>query len=216
MSDRQFGMPARCTAFGKSMPKGSLVGFCTTCLYFAALTLWMYSNVYSTMSLCLDTQQRSKEGHLFVLDSQVDSPALGRFILSRLGFPALNSKEGTAYLNNNAAVMRLFQEVLWSKHPGGTVHSQTWALYNAFSALGNRTSCPRVVESNGGSLICQRNVHMKYAIPDTKYAPLAHRCTGISNQFVADHDYWSLVMRQAWSQSTVDISKYYRWYEYLH
>lgn len=94
----------------KSMPKGSLVGFCTTCLYFAALTFWMYSNVYSTMSLCLDTQQRSKEGHLFVLDSQVDSPALGRFILSRLGFPALNSKEGPAYLNNSAAVLRLFQK----------------------------------------------------------------------------------------------------------
>lgn len=125
----------------KSMPRGSLVGFCATCLYFAALTLWMYSNVCSAISLCLDTQQRNKEEDLFVLDRQIDSLALRRFILSGLGSPALSSKDEPAYLNNSAAVMRLFQEVLWSKHPSGIVRSQTQALYNAFSALGNDAGC---------------------------------------------------------------------------
>lgn len=121
----------------KSMPRESLTGFCATCLYFAALALWMYSAASTGDGNGKGDDVEKQD--IFPLDSEIDSATLRRFTISGYGTPVLSSGEQPVYLDTKAAVMRLFQQVLWSKHPGGTVHSQTRALYNAFSALGSLT-----------------------------------------------------------------------------
>lgn len=128
----------------KSMPQESLTSFCATCLYFAALALWMYSTVSTGDGNRGDVEKQD----IFALDAEIDSAALRPFTISGYGTPVLSSVEQPVYLDNKAAVMRLFQQVLWSKHPGGTVHSQTRALYNAFSALGSLTGMKGLGDSS--------------------------------------------------------------------
>ncbi|OJJ85014.1 uncharacterized protein ASPGLDRAFT_73735 [Aspergillus glaucus CBS 516.65] len=122
----------------KLIPSRAVTGFYATCLYFAALALWMYSTVSTIRSPSQTNRQNDvEEPVLFLLDAEVDAIALRRFILSGHGTPALGTADDPAYLNDQAAVMRCFREVLCSNHPGGTVHGQTRALNNAFSALGS-------------------------------------------------------------------------------
>lgn len=122
----------------KLIPSRAVTGFYATCLYFAALALWMYSTVSTIKSPSQTNRQNDVEKQvLFLLDAEVDAIALRRFILSGHGTPALGTADDPAYLNDQAAVMRCFREVLCSNHPGGTVHGQTRALNNAFSALGS-------------------------------------------------------------------------------
>ena len=131
----------------KSMPRESFIGFCATCLYFAALALWMYSATTASSAGGSNGGNVEKQD-VFFLDIEIDSTALRRFTTSGYGTPVLSSGEQPIYLDNKAAVMRLFQQVLWSKHPGGTVHSQTRALYNAFSALGSLTGMKGLGDSS--------------------------------------------------------------------
>lgn len=131
----------------KSMPRESFIGFCATCLYFAALAIWMYSAAIASSAGDSNGGNVEKQG-VFPLDTEIDSTALRRFTISGYGTPVLSSGDQPIYLDNKAAVMRLFQQVLWSKHPGGTVHSQTRALYNAFSALGSLTGVKGLGDSS--------------------------------------------------------------------
>lgn len=120
----------------RSMPPGSLTAFCAICLYYAALALWSFGTVFSLKGLHPDTAS-DNDGTLFLLDGETDSAALRRFTVSGQGIPALSSSKQRVHLNDRAAVMGLFQELLRSKHRGGTSDQQTRALNQAFSVLGN-------------------------------------------------------------------------------
>ncbi|KAB8269737.1 hypothetical protein BDV30DRAFT_229551 [Aspergillus minisclerotigenes] len=124
----------------RCIPPGLLTGFCATCLYFAALALWTYSTVTAPEASSgreLRTESALQHG-TFLLDGE-GSPggALRRFVISGQGIPALSSGSGPAYLDNQAAVMRLFQQVLRSNYPSQAIPQQAQTLYHAFSALGS-------------------------------------------------------------------------------
>ncbi|KAE8375693.1 hypothetical protein BDV26DRAFT_283262 [Aspergillus bertholletiae] len=119
---------------------GRLTGFCATCLYFAALALWTYSTVTGLEgpSAREHRTELAFERNPFFLDGEGSSSgALRRFVISGQGIPALSSGSGPAYLDNQAAVMRLFQQVLRSKYPSQTIPQQAQTIYHAFSALGS-------------------------------------------------------------------------------
>nr|AAT65713.1 putative transcription factor [Aspergillus flavus] len=124
----------------RCIPPGLLTGFCATCLYFAALALWTYSTVTAPEESSgreVRTESALQHG-TFLLDGE-GSPggALRRFVISGQGIPALSSGSGPAYLDNQAAVMRLFQQVLRSNYPSQAIPQQAQTLYHAFSALGS-------------------------------------------------------------------------------
>ncbi|KAB8261866.1 hypothetical protein BDV32DRAFT_148188 [Aspergillus pseudonomiae] len=125
---------ARCIA------PGLLTGFCATCLYFAALALWTYSTVTApdgSSGRELRTDMAVQRGAFFLDGESSSSGALRRFVISGQGIPALSSGSEPAYLDNQAAVMRLFQQVLRSKYPSQAIPQQAQTLYHAFSALGS-------------------------------------------------------------------------------
>ncbi|KAJ5372052.1 C6 and C2H2 transcription factor [Penicillium concentricum] len=123
----------------RSIPPGSLTDFCATCLYFSALALWSLSTIFSSNGLASGVGNDNDET-VFLLDGESDSAALRRFTLSGLGAPALSSPNRHVPLNDRAAVMRFFQQLLGLKYRGGASDQQTRALNNAFSVLGNTNS----------------------------------------------------------------------------
>lgn len=125
----------------RSMPPGSLTAFCATCLYFAALALWSFSTISSSKSPALGAGNGNSEA-VFLLDGEICNDALRRFTVSGQGMPALSSSDKHVPLDDRAAVMRLFRQLLRSKHRGGTSDQQTRALNYAFTMLGshNRTA----------------------------------------------------------------------------
>ncbi|KAE8154449.1 hypothetical protein BDV25DRAFT_172098 [Aspergillus avenaceus] len=123
----------------KSIPPGHLTGFGTTCLYFAALALWTYSAI-SAPGDSAHSEPKSDSGpprRILLLDDENNNGAVRRFVVSGQGIPALSSENGPARLDDEAAVMRLFQQVLRSKYHNHTVPQQTQAVSHAFSALGS-------------------------------------------------------------------------------
>ncbi|QQK41299.1 C6 and C2H2 transcription factor [Penicillium digitatum] len=123
----------------RSMPSGSLTGFCATCVYFSALALWSLSTIISSSDLTLDAGNDDDET-VFLLDGESDSAALRRFTLFGQGTPAISSFNQHIPLNDRAGVMRFFQQLLRLKYHGGNSDQQTRALNNAFSVLGNTYS----------------------------------------------------------------------------
>jgi hypothetical protein len=123
----------------KAIPPSLLTDFCATCLYFAALALWTYSTVSAREgSLAQELKSDSPTGRgVFLLDSESSNGALRRYVVSGQGIPALSAGSGPAYLDNQEAVMRLFQQILRSKYPGQSIPQQAQTLYHAFSALGS-------------------------------------------------------------------------------
>ncbi|KAE8139742.1 hypothetical protein BDV38DRAFT_291020 [Aspergillus pseudotamarii] len=124
----------------KCIPPGLLTGFCATCLYFAALALWTYSTVTAPEGSSgreLRTDLALQHGTFFLDGEGSPGGAVRRFVISGQGIPALSSGSGPAYLENQAAVMRLFQQVLRSKYPSQAIPQQAQTLYHAFSALGS-------------------------------------------------------------------------------
>jgi hypothetical protein len=120
----------------KSMPLGSLTDFCATCLYFSALAVWSLGPILSSNSPASDVGYDNDET-VFLLDGDSDGAALRRFTLSGQGTLAISSPNGHVPLNDRAAAMRLFQQLLRSRSRGGVSDQQTRALNNAFSVLGN-------------------------------------------------------------------------------
>ncbi|KAJ5952533.1 C6 and C2H2 transcription factor RegA-like [Penicillium vulpinum] len=123
----------------RSMPPGSLTDFYATCLYFAALALWSLSTIFLSNDLASDTGSSTGET-VFLLDGEADSAALRRFTLSGQGVPVISSSDRHVPLNDRAAVMRFFRQLLRLKYHGGASDQQTRALNNAFSVLGNTNS----------------------------------------------------------------------------
>ncbi|GMG10591.1 unnamed protein product [Aspergillus oryzae var. brunneus] len=124
----------------RCIPPGLLTGFCATCLYFAALALWTYSTVTAPEESSgreLRTESALQHGTFFLDGEGSPSGALRRFVISGQGIPALSSGSSPAYLDNQAAVMRLFQQVLRSNYPSQAIPQQAQTLYHAFSALGS-------------------------------------------------------------------------------
>ncbi|KAB8202535.1 hypothetical protein BDV34DRAFT_215338 [Aspergillus parasiticus] len=124
----------------RCIPPGLLTGFCATCLYFAALALWTYSTVTAPEGPSgreLRTESALQHGTFFLDGEGSPSGALRRFVISGQGIPALSSGSSPAYLDNQAAVMRLFQQVLRSNYPSQAIPQQAQTLYHAFSALGS-------------------------------------------------------------------------------
>lgn len=120
----------------KILSPGSLTGFSATCLYFAALALWSFSTISSSNGMALDFQPKDSE-IIFVLDGEADSDALRRFTVFGQGTPVLSSTGKRVSLNDRAAVMSLFQQVLRSTSQGGTSNQQMKALSYRFSMLEN-------------------------------------------------------------------------------
>ncbi|KAF7588822.1 hypothetical protein BBP40_005176 [Aspergillus hancockii] len=123
----------------KTIPPGLLTEFCATCLYFAALALWTYSTISTpegSLAQELKSDSVTRRG-VFLLDSESNNGALRRYVVSGQGVPALSAETSPAYLDNQAAVMRLFQQILRSKYPGQSIPQQAQTLYHAFSALGS-------------------------------------------------------------------------------
>ncbi|KAJ5490007.1 C6 and C2H2 transcription factor [Penicillium expansum] len=123
----------------RSMPPGSLTGFCATCVYFSALALWSLSTIFSSNDMALDIGSHGDET-VFLLDGESDSAALRRFTLSGQGSPAISSFNRYVPLSDRAGVMHFFQQLLRLKYHGGASDQQTRALNNAFSVLGNTDS----------------------------------------------------------------------------
>lgn len=121
----------------KLLPYKLANGLCATCLYFAALTLWMYSSFTGGKPLS-QPGRKSDLGvsKLFFLDDEVDRTALRRFTLAEDGIPALSSVQKPACLTDRAAIMCLFRDLRWLKHPGGATRGQARILHNTFCALG--------------------------------------------------------------------------------
>lgn len=124
----------------RSMPTSSFSTFCTTCLYLAALTSWTLSTLLSTRYLVQDVGLNQTET-VFLLDvepGESDGAALQRFIISGQGLPTFTSLSKNVPLNDRAGVMRVFQEVLESKHRGGCSHQQMRALHHILAVLGGQ------------------------------------------------------------------------------
>lgn len=125
------------------MTRGSLTNFCATCLYFAALALWTYGTAFTPGSSAQRASNFVGQQGIFLLDSEVNNVALHRFVVSGQGIPALSSADYPVCLEDRAAVMRIFQQVLRSNHFDNTVPQQLYILHHAFSALGSfgMTNC---------------------------------------------------------------------------
>ncbi|KAJ5698537.1 hypothetical protein N7462_000542 [Penicillium macrosclerotiorum] len=116
----------------KSMPAGSLTNFCTTCLYFAALSLWTYGTIFldRALDLAVTFQQ-----NLLILDGETQGTSLHWFIVSGKGHPAILSEYGPVTLERRCDVIRVFKQVLQLNHDGKPISQQIQTLYCALLAL---------------------------------------------------------------------------------
>ncbi|RHZ51317.1 hypothetical protein CDV55_102435 [Aspergillus turcosus] len=121
----------------KTMASGSLIRFCATCLYFAALALWTYGTLNPRGALPLDASEldTTEQRDVFLLDEVVDDLALRHFIVSGKRTPALSSERGPVSLDDRVAVVHIFQDVLRSNHLGRKVSQQIQTFHDVLSAL---------------------------------------------------------------------------------
>ncbi|RLL94107.1 hypothetical protein CFD26_102681 [Aspergillus turcosus] len=121
----------------KTMASGSLIRFCATCLYFAALALWTYGTLSPRGVLSLDASEldTTEQRDVFLLDEVVDDLALRHFIVSGKRTPALSSERGPVSLDDRVAVVHIFQDALRSNHLGRKVSQQIQTFHDVLSAL---------------------------------------------------------------------------------
>ncbi|PIG87058.1 hypothetical protein AARAC_004313 [Aspergillus arachidicola] len=128
-----------------SMAPSQLNGFCVSCLYFAALTLWTYDLV-GTRETMNQTSFPSHEDagpspDLIILNGDIDAVTARHFVVSGMLVPALSCANGCIPLTNPTAVMGLFHEALRSSQSDGFPPSKL-TLHDVFSYL-ERSALPR-------------------------------------------------------------------------
>ena len=125
----------------KTMPAGSLTGFLAVGVYYASLAFWSYSVVFKAKNNKLAAESRALgpppvRGPTVYLDGD-ETTDVQKFISLGCGNPALQGRQGPAFISNPGQTMDLAQELLRADASQDALPPLVQGLCQLMGGLGN-------------------------------------------------------------------------------